>query len=285
MSNRYSKFRVSLIGTLWLALSGGNALAVKQVDVWQASKLVANGILAREDGQCLLVAPLSEDTSEKRTVNSAAGKAMPAQLLASLMDGVGLYRLERDDTFFCVSLWTDEQRIALLLESRRQPYLDGAQRSAEATAVELETTDSGLLEIKPLDESELADVLPGRLIRIRFAPVAMVIGSEVTEEGVVVTAARLDDLKRALLSANSELAARVKDVDTAPVIEPFAEARNMRVSARTKLRRVPDMESSPIKTLQEGTELEVTGKVKGQPWLAVNLFGLKGFLPEAAFSQ
>lgn len=285
MSVQSSRFSLVLAYGLFLGLCSSQALAVKQVTLLELSAPVSNGVLSKQNNQCYLVAPVPENVGSKFTVQASSGDTLRATFLRSLAKGVGLFRLDQPDSFFCMSLWSDEKRVSMLLDSGRQAFLDPDKRSDSPIPVSLNDGGSGFLEAVIVDQSVLPQFRPGALIRIRSAPVAMVTEESVTEDGVSFLAVRFDvlsqELKQALLESDSSRDQKAE----AAVVEGFPEVRTMRLEARSKLRRAPDEAARVIKMFREGTEFEVLGKVKDRPWLAVRFYGLEGFLPESDFSR
>lgn len=245
----------------------------------EGETVFASGTLLEKNHECWMVAPRANTGGAQIKVAYKDGRPVPATLYESLGEEVGLYRLTSDEPFFCASLWPDEQRIALLLESGRQAYLD----SSEYQPVSLRTDESGAIRLEWPNPLEAPEIQPGTLVRIRSTPVAMVVGFDL--EALAYRAVRLDEVGHALDLILSERAAQTSAEAPAVEIQPFEHSKDMRVSTRTKLKRQPASRSPSIKTLREGTMLEVLGKVKDQPWVAVRYYGLDGFLPESDLRQ
>lgn len=256
--------------------------AMKVVSVVVNDRVSGSGVLRGFGDSCYVIAPMQLDDDGELTIKVDEQRRITAKRASSLAEKVGLYRLENQEGLLCMNLWPNGERVPLLLKGGRSAYM-GAVISDSKSKDQKVALDSFGEEILAIQEDDAVPEIRrlGALIKVRFSPVAMVVG--IDEEFGAAHAVRFDTLVSWLDEYFELVAKKMAASAVAATVIPLESPKLRQIMHRTKLRKTPELEAVSLKILREGSEVDVTGKVENSRWFAVRHFGLVGYLPEDAF--
>lgn len=240
---------------------------------------IGQGVLRPRGSECFLVTPrhVVGDATDVEYVNQGRVHGR-ARLELEYAPDIAVLRVSEGNPAACGSEWPAVQSLGERLQGTDEAVVEsrGEDGSVQRRQVQVTGIDPVYLTVRPAGPGDgLFRGLSGSLVLVQraHAGVLLSVDSE-SGEGVVLRMDHLANVLRGFFEAETAGSAsyRIENTDITGII-----------TERVTMRNEPDQRGEPLRTLDVGEPVTVTGRVVDRLWLRARIRdGTVGFIPTRA---